>query len=624
VLIPRNATSNFPSSGALPAITITSPEDGAFLFVPGTFPITTELEENTLTITKVQFFDGETLIGEDSTAPYSLDWVNPVPGVHALRARIAHTAGTVDSNARLVTVAAAGAPIVTIDSPLAAEVSIPENVGLLLESTVLDDTPATVVTTWSKVSGPGDVSFGSAAASDTTATFSSNGDYLLRLTAGDGTLETTKDLAVHVGVTPLQMLNEDVAAPRAGSGSLSDGVATVSGAGGDIYGSSDRFHFYYAEVSGDFDFSARLAGKTISATSAHTALMARASLAANSIHASVSQEGSGSTYLMQRASTGGSTTINIGNAVTNTPPTWMRLTRSGNSIRGYISEDGVTWTEKGPITPALPDTVLLGFAVSNASSSATAALNVATFDNISGLLSGNVGALVAAGPDQSITGLEATLAGSASDDGQPNPPAALSTAWTKISGPGTTSFANANSPVTQVTFSATGTYQLRLTADDGQVKTFSDVTISMPTPFNLWQVARYGTDATDPLVGGANADPDGNGLSNLLEYAFGMGPASGASEGAPKGDLSENRMRLSFTRNPGAIDVTLIVQATDELDGVWTDLASSVAGAAFVPIEEGVTVLESVDDGAVQVELLDRASGPVKPRRFMRILVTEL
>ncbi|MCW1912170.1 M60 family metallopeptidase [Luteolibacter sp. GHJ8] len=621
-LIPRNATSSFPASGALPAITITSPEEGAFLFVPGTFPITTELEENTLTISKVQFFDGETLIGEDATAPYSLDWVNPAPGTHALRARIAHTAGTVDSNARIVTVAAAGAPLLSLDSPLADEISIPANVGLVLESTVLDNTPASLAVSWSKLSGPGTVSFGNASAPDTSASFSAAGDYVLRLTASDGSQESTRDLTVHVGVTPLQLISADVNAPRTGSSSLSDGVVTISGAGNDIYGTSDQFHFYHEQVSGDFDFRARLASKTISSVGAHTALMARESLAANSAHAAVSQESSGSTYLMQRASSGASTSINIGSAVNNTPPTWMRLARTGNSIRGYISDDGVTWTEKGPITPALSGTVLLGFAVSNSESSAGAALNVATFDNISGLSSGNVGALVAAGPDQNITLPQTALAGSASDDGQPNPPGMLATRWTKLSGPGSANFANANSPVSQVSFSVPGNYLLRLVADDGQVKTFDDLAITMPSPFANWRAARFGAAAGDELVAGANADPNRNGIANLLEYAFGMDPeAQGTVSPVLLGDQG-GRIRLTFTRDPSATDLDLLVQAGSDLSGEWVDLARSENGEPFGPLVPGVEVSETTSGDLLEVGLLDlpRASLPDTRRRFLRVV----
>ncbi len=61
--------------------------------------------------------------------------------------------------------------------------------------------PATRIT-WSKASGPGTVSFADAAALDTTATFSAEGDYVLKLTAAKGPLEASSTLAVTVVSPP--------------------------------------------------------------------------------------------------------------------------------------------------------------------------------------------------------------------------------------------------------------------------------------------------------------------------------------------------------------------------------------------------------------------------------------
>ncbi len=64
-----------------------------------------------------------------------------------------------------------------------------------LDGTVTDDgLPAgsTVTTTWSRVSGPGTVTFGNANAVDTTASFSVAGTYVLRLTATDGALHVLR------------------------------------------------------------------------------------------------------------------------------------------------------------------------------------------------------------------------------------------------------------------------------------------------------------------------------------------------------------------------------------------------------------------------------------------------
>ncbi|MCL7420197.1 MAG: Ig-like domain-containing protein [Methylobacter sp.] len=76
----------------------------------------------------------------------------------------------------------------------------------LLDGTVADDglpnPPGQVTTTWSKVSGPGTVTFGNASAVDTTASFSSPGVYVLRLTASDSQLSGSDDVQINVQSQP--------------------------------------------------------------------------------------------------------------------------------------------------------------------------------------------------------------------------------------------------------------------------------------------------------------------------------------------------------------------------------------------------------------------------------------
>lgn len=94
--------------------------------------------------------------------------------------------------------------------------------------------------------------------------------------------------------------------------------------------------------------------------------------------------------------------------------------------------------------------------------------------------SGNRAPIVSAGPDQQITlPSQATMQGSVSDDGLPNPPGAVTTAWSQVSGPGTASFTAPSSPTTTVSFSAPGTYVLRLTADDSAAQSTDDVSIDV-------------------------------------------------------------------------------------------------------------------------------------------------
>ena len=88
-----------------------------------------------------------------------------------------------------------------------------------------------------------------------------------------------------------------------------------------------------------------------------------------------------------------------------------------------------------------------------------------------------------AGIDQYITlPALASLDGSVSDDGLPDPPGALSTTWSQVSGPGTVTFGNPNLVDTTASFSLAGSYLLRLTADDGELTAFDEVAISVNEP----------------------------------------------------------------------------------------------------------------------------------------------
>ena len=77
-----------------------------------------------------------------------------------------------------------------------------------------DGLPSNTLTLqWTKVSGPGSVVFGDATRANTTAVFSANGVYTLRLTASDGALSSTSDATVNIAnastTTPNCDLNGD-------------------------------------------------------------------------------------------------------------------------------------------------------------------------------------------------------------------------------------------------------------------------------------------------------------------------------------------------------------------------------------------------------------------------------
>ena len=91
----------------------------------------------------------------------------------------------------------------------------------------------------------------------------------------------------------------------------------------------------------------------------------------------------------------------------------------------------------------------------------------------------NTAPVVEAGADQAIT-LPAnvtSLSGTVTDDGLPA--ASLTAAWSKVSGPGTVTFANAAAPATDAAFSMQGVYVLQLSATDGLLSGSDTVTVTV-------------------------------------------------------------------------------------------------------------------------------------------------
>ena len=126
--------------------------------------------------------------------------------------------------------------------------------------------------------------------------------------------------------------------------------------------------------------------------------------------------------------------------------------------------------------------ILLESSIPNAWSRAPYALAEADVPRTGGTGTGSAGGnlppTAEAGPDQTIyLPSDATLDGTVTDDGQPDPPATVTTTWSKQSGPGTVTFGDASLVDTTATFSETGTYVLRLTADDSDLTAFDEVTI---------------------------------------------------------------------------------------------------------------------------------------------------
>lgn len=92
----------------------------------------------------------------------------------------------------------------------------------------------------------------------------------------------------------------------------------------------------------------------------------------------------------------------------------------------------------------------------------------------------NTAPTASAGDNQTVAlPAAASLKGTVTDDGLPNPPARVTVSWTMTSGPGSVQFADSTSAQTSATFSAPGTYVLTLTASDGALSSSANTQITV-------------------------------------------------------------------------------------------------------------------------------------------------
>src|SRR5215207_1138192 len=161
-----------------------------------------------------------------TTATFSL------PGTYVLRLTADDSDITSDDDVVITVNASAGNQPPTVSAGVNLTIQI-ENSATLNGTATDDGLPAgsTLTVTWSMVSGPGEVIFANANQAQTSATFSTPGTYLLRLTAFDSELTRFADVTITVKATnraPVVNAGPDLVVTLPGSATL-NGTATDDG-----------------------------------------------------------------------------------------------------------------------------------------------------------------------------------------------------------------------------------------------------------------------------------------------------------------------------------------------------------------------------------------------------------
>jgi RHS repeat-associated protein len=351
----------------------------------------------------------------------------------------------------------------------------------VLRGTVQDDglpVGAVVTSQWVQISGPGFVRFANAQSLIAFATFSKSGTYRLALVANDTVSYGISELTVTV--VPPQFNQPPTV--YAGINQVVGGtnVAALQGVvTDDNFFGTGFLGIWWAQQSGP-----------------GTVTFANSNAPANS--ASFSQPG---TYVLVLSANDSQYTnsdrVTIAVFTDNMPPAvnpglnQTNATSTAN-LAGQVTDDGlpegiplmVSWTKvSGPgsvffgaaasaVTPVSfdqPGVYVLRLTADDSQYSVSS--------NVTITVRFNQAPQVSAGPDQQILNTHSVvLQGWASDDGLPSG-STLATAWSLVGGPGVATFVDAHQTDTTVIFSDQGTYQLRLTATDGELTNSDNVNI---------------------------------------------------------------------------------------------------------------------------------------------------
>jgi TolB protein len=146
-----------------------------------------------------------------------------------------------------------------------------------------------------------------------------------------------------------------------------NGEYRVTGAGGDIWGATDGFHFVWKKMSGDMAIDANAQFTGAGAMSHRkAALMIRQSLSADSAFADAVVHGDGLTSLQFRPAAGAmSQDVRVIAKSDVSAPVHLRIERHGDRVTVLAGKPGEPTTSSPATSITMHDPVYLGLAVSS-------------------------------------------------------------------------------------------------------------------------------------------------------------------------------------------------------------------------------------------------------------------
>ncbi len=537
---------------------------------------------------------GTTSFGNTAAAQTTASF--SVAGTYTLRLSASDTALTSTSDVTVTVLPANQAPVVSAGSNQTITLPAAINLG----GSVSDDglpTGAAVTSTWSKVSGPGAVTFANSAAAQTSVSVDRVGTYVLQLSASDTALSSSATVTIVVKLSnqpprvdagAAQTITLPANATLSGSvtddglpagATVTDTWTKVSGPGNVTFSSPnaaqtnalfDRAGVYVLSLTGDDTQFARVAQTVVTVQAANQPPQVSAGPAQTvEIGTPLTLNGTATDDGLPR---GGGLSI-----------AWSQVAGPGTAsfATAFQALTGVTFNAVGAYTLRLKASDSLLTSTSDVQVTITARANKAP--------------VVHAGPAQALQGTHTTLlVGSVNDDGLPAG-SILRNTWTQLSGPGVVGFANPADPQTTVTLGATGTYVLQLSSTDGQLSASDQVSITVselnrPPQPHAGSVQTITLPATATLAGTATDD----GLPTPATLAFAWSQVSGPGA-AIFSSASTAATAVSF---PVAGDYVFALSVSDGQLSAGDQTTVHVLASCNHPAPAGLVGFWSGDDTA--------------------------
>ncbi|MDP9846929.1 glycoside hydrolase family 48 protein [Streptosporangium lutulentum] len=139
-----------------PTAAITSPSAGATFTAPATVAIAANAADGDGTVAKVDFLNGTTLLGSDTTAPYAYNWTGVAAGSYSLTARATDNQGAVTTSAPVgISVTGTSTTPAVVVTPATLTVAEGSNANLAVRLSRAPTANVTVATT--RTSGDADL-----------------------------------------------------------------------------------------------------------------------------------------------------------------------------------------------------------------------------------------------------------------------------------------------------------------------------------------------------------------------------------------------------------------------------------------------------------------------------------